>query len=226
MSDIDNSPEAEANEAEAILTDLFRTDRGNRHHAPFQWDVKVRNLPDLDAETLNAVLVAEGEGAGLLTPERDARWQRRVEHGEGRFWAWAEGALSFVVDGLWAPFEQDAKDWEFSVEGRSGGYIVLHRFQDVRMDRIEESDIAHWPVERLRLLAAGIEQADGAFTRENAKVAILREAAYDRLHWEEEWNDAVQNAENAARHNRILAAERAAEEMALARPDLAPRWDD
>jgi hypothetical protein len=189
----------------AFLTREGRSYHYNRYR--FVWNVKTHGAA-FDGTTLRRV-------DPDLDPALDAAWQEHCEDNDQMFWAWCEDAARHVSDGDWASYPgTDQGDWDLAFAGRSGGWLVLQKWQGRNMVDIDPADFLDpeiWPFDDLKAFYRGIVCADQDFTPAKAAREVEYFAACDRAMWEEE-----------IRNLRREEADAAAREMEQARPDLAP----
>ncbi len=172
---------------------------------------------------------ADFDGASLrkhfpdLDPRFDAEWDSKVESDEYFFWQCCEDGLRYVMDGEWTSYPgSDQGDWEFSVGGRCGGWLILEKWRgrDVRNLRHEpendydlhygvEDNLATWDFAEIRDFYRGLRTADSDFTSEKAAQEVEYQAAFQRECWEDDLREA-----------RAFQAGVEARRMESARPDL------
>lgn len=193
----------------AAIVDYLTRDGRSYHYRRyrFAWNVKTHGAR-FDGATLRKINPG-------LSPDLDSAWDSYVEKTEGLFWIWCEDAARGICDGEWTSYPGDDQgDWDLSFAGRSGGWIVLEKWRGRSMVDFDPADFAEWSWPDLVAFYRGIVCADSDFTPAKAAAEVQYFAACDREQWEEE-----------KRAERNAQAERMAESIMAARPDLAPVWE-
>lgn len=135
-------------------------------------------------------------------PAYDKLWEACVEKDEHLFQQAADDGLSYYVDGdaLSATGEHSRGKFEFATEGRSGGWLVLTKFDGARMSWPSRNDMVEALLEMdekdLVELYAGVKTFDATI---DAKKEMAFQFSLIRQLKEEEWkadpSDAVDLAE-------------------------------
>ena len=194
------------------------------HHGTFAWNVKVHGA-DFEGDALR-------KHVPDLNPAFDSRWDTLVQESDGLFWMCCELASRYLTEGEWTSWPGDDQGaWEFGFEGRSGGWLVLRKWEELDAgefytDPAEAADYRRayhdpmygsthnldcWPMDKLRRFYKGIRCADQDFTSAKAAAEVEYQAASHRETCEWEWQET---------HDATIAAEVAAIEAS--RPDLYP----
>jgi hypothetical protein len=190
----------------AIAAFLDRNGRfyGTRYR--FCWNVKCYDAR-FDSDTLRRIFPA-------FDKKYDTDWNQFLED-MAPFWVWREDATRYLLEGGWCSYPgNDQGDWEFDLEGRSGGWLVLTKWRGRSVNDLtaeEFLDPEQWPWADLVAFYRGIVCADVDFTPEKASQELEFQAALERETREAGWRE---------QDERRLAAE--VEAMVEARPDLAP----
>lgn len=206
----------------AIVDFLVNRDSRSYNHRryAFAWDVKTHGAR-YDGDSLRSHIED-------LDPALDIEWAAKCDSDYDLFWEWAAEAARHVQDGAWTSYPgTDQGAWEFSFEGRSGGWLVLDKFEGIAVagvysDPVEAADskrhgydiqgaenLDAWPWDRLQRFYRGIVCADSDFTPTKAAKELEYQAAFDRENWED-----TKRAESDAQAAAMAAA------MTESRPDL------
>jgi hypothetical protein len=172
----------------------------------FCWNVKCYSAR-FDSDTLRQINPD-------FRKKHDSQWDTFLAEMDP-FWVWCEDAARYLLEGDWTSYPgNDQGEWEFELEGRSGGWLVLTKWRGRTVNNLTAEDFLdpeQWPWSDLVAFYRGIVCADVDFTPEKASREVEFHAALQRETEEADWRE---------QDERRLAAE--AEAMANARPDLAP----
>lgn len=196
------------------------------HHGTFAWNVKVYDA-DFKGDALSKYVPD-------LNPAFDSQWDKLVQESDSLFWMCCETASRGLTEGEWTSYPGDDQGaWEFGLTGRTGGWLVLHKWEGLNAgefytDPAEAADYrsayeypmygsAHnldcWPMDKLRRFYKGIRCADQDFTCAKATAEVEYQAALHREACEWEWQET---------RDEEIAAEVASIEAS--RPDLCPNY--
>ncbi len=206
------APDTFPHKSRAAIAEFLTRD--GRYYRPtryrFAWNVKTYSAR-FDGDTMR-------KHDPNLRPEFDSKWQKVLDADSSLFWMFCEDGARWVSGGEWYSYPGDDQgDWEFTFEGRSGGWLALTKWRGRDMRDPEPDDFLNadeWPWPDLVKFYRGIRCADSDFTTAKAAAEVEYHAADYRGQLESEWL-AERNA----------AAYEMAEAMAAARPDLAPIWE-
>ena len=153
--------------------------------SPLSWNVKLHRV-----DTSGKVANGEYETTDAL----DEEWAAHVRENEDDLWSWTiEDMRDFYRTGLYTTSPGDDQgDWHFQFGGRSGGHMILAKWEHedfMRMFKYRE-DFREWldgqPFATIRRLYRGIRNLDVDITRENLESEFAYQLNYRRGQWEEE----------------------------------------
>ena len=168
-----------------------------RGYSPLSWNVKL-------GRTNN-----DGKrGEYTTTPEFDEAWEAYCESNNGLWDLIVEDMQRQYIEGEYTTFPGDDQGrWKFGFAGRSGGHMLLEKWDDLDFLRhfSGEDDWAQWLAEigfyTLRELYRAVRCMDTDFTRANIDSEFEYQLNFQRGQWEE----------NHRRENAMIAAERGLE---------------
>ena len=157
---------------------------------PFVWNVKTHGAnwqhPKGDYE---------------LDASLDAAWQKHMDSGYDFAQFVFESTGSYYTDNEWCSYPgADQGDWQFSFEGRSGGWLALIEWRGHRLSRMSMHDLKAWlselPFTELRAFYRGIVCADQDLTPQNAAIKVEYEVNFRRHEWECELQESREASYN------------------------------
>lgn len=170
------------------IVEFLKTHAG--HHGKIVWDIKVRQFNDtgyVDGYSPN--------------PAYDLRWLKYTEQDDYLFWMICEDLLTGLA-GIDKPYEffdgypvkelNEFDDYEMWTEGRSGGWLVLRRFETLYPNQVQYWD--EMPYQMLRRLYRFVVEIDKFVAERHNNMAIGY--AYVRQEKEAEWKE--EDKENEA----------------------------
>lgn len=198
---------------------------GGRSGYPFAWNVKIRDWGDIGAAALQDL--AGGAFGVPFNPAWDSAWRRHVESSDEVFWRVCEDAARYYLDGGYCTWPGDDQgDYEFELHGRSGGWLVLTKWQGISTQGLDFDDMrdnarrdwtpfGQWSFARVRTLYRAVMTMNQDFTPEKVHAEFRWHLAEVRAHWEGERREAIARAqawqvEAAANARELLGELRAA----------------
>ncbi|MTH94795.1 hypothetical protein [Roseibium sp. RKSG952] len=87
----------------------------------FAWDIKVHGF-DFDGK----------DGDGEVNSDLDDAWEKYLKENDELFWEACQNGVSQYVEGKYTTVSGgDQGDYEFGIAGRSGGWLVLTKCEDI-----------------------------------------------------------------------------------------------
>lgn len=117
-----------------IIAALLKHDMHTTNHqfgCALAWNIKVHSFDETGRT-----------GDSKVDARLDALWSSHVEKDGDVFWSACSDAVSRYVDGTATTWPGDDEgQWDFRTEGRSGGWLILSRWQDQRMEFSSSGDL-------------------------------------------------------------------------------------
>lgn len=166
------------------ITDVGGNSWGYHERYPITFNIKVHSFDWMMGR----------KGGEKVNPALDDTWEAKIENDPHFFDNTCEEALNYHMEGDYTSYPGDDQgDWEFAQMGRSGGWLVLERWDGRTLRGLSADDFAEeladaeeWSMSDLRKFYKGIQCLKRDLSKEQIYLELEHHANFRRYQWEQE----------------------------------------